>query len=85
MQQAIYNEIRDERDKQDKEWGGPIHDDDHTVNDFIAFITKHAGKAVDGSVQDQRHQMIRVAATAVAVVEKLDRQVTQDKASPHEP
>lgn len=74
MKQNIYDEIRDERDRQDREWGGSEHDDDHSFNDFIAYIVKHTGKAVAVSDNDQRRQMIRVAALAIAVVEKLDRQ-----------
>lgn len=74
MNQQIYDDIRNERELQSRAWGGPEHDDEHSINDFIAYIAKHAGKAVDGTVSDQRRQMIRVAALAVAVVEKLDRQ-----------
>lgn len=78
MNQQIYDDIRNERERQNREWGGPEHDDDHSISDFIAYITKHAGKAVDGTVSDQRRQMVRVAALAVAVVEKLNRQISAD-------
>jgi len=73
MQQDIYDSIRDERDRQDAKWGGPEHDDEHSTNDFIAYLTKHAGRAVDADPHELREQMIRVAALAVAVVEKIDR------------
>lgn len=69
----IFGEINDERNHQDAKWGGPDHDDDHSLNDFVAYITLHAGKAVDVEVHEQREQMIKVAALATAVVEKLDR------------
>ena len=70
----IYDDVLAERKLQDAEHGGAAHDDEHSVNDFIAYICKQAGKAVDGSIAHQRQQMIRVAALAFAVVEKLDRQ-----------
>lgn len=69
----LYDEIRDERSRQDVKWGGSEHDDDHSVNDFIAYIVKHAGRAVEEPKNVQRRQMIRVAALAVAVIEKIDR------------
>jgi hypothetical protein len=70
----IYTQIVAERERQDDRWGGPKHDDEHSINDFIAYITKHAGKAVDMKRGYQRQQMFQVAALAVAVIEKLDRE-----------
>ena len=69
----VYDEIRDERQRQDAKWGGAEHDDGHTVEEFVGFITKHAGRAVETEPHEQRRQMIRVGALAVAVVEKIDR------------
>ncbi len=80
MKQGIYDEIRDERDRQDKKWGGPAHDDGHSINDFVAFIAKHAGKAVDEAPLGQRKQMIRAAALAVAAIQKIDRDCEREKA-----
>jgi hypothetical protein len=70
----LYDEIRDERQRQDAKYGGAEHDDEHQMNDFIAYITKHAGRCVDAKSHDVRTHMIRVAALAVAVVEKIDRE-----------
>ncbi len=78
MQQGIYDEIRDERDRQDKKWGGPSHDDNHSINDFIAFIAKHAGMASDSFAVTRRKQMIRVAALAVAAIQKIDRECERE-------
>ena len=76
-QQQILDAIFDERWKQDRQWGGPDHDDGHRVNDWVALITRHAGLAVeDGGDDDRsrfRRQMIRVAALAVAAIEAHDR------------
>ena len=70
---TVYDEISDERQRQDTEHGGAEHDDDHSINDFIAFIAKHAGRAVDAESHEVRRHMIRVGALAVAVIEKIDR------------
>jgi hypothetical protein len=71
----IYSEIDGERSAQDEKWGGPGHDDSHDSRDWVAFITRHLGRAViwpfDGPLF--RRQMIRVAALAVAAVEWCDR------------
>lgn len=67
---SILDEVAAECARQVTQWGGPEHDDEHGPYAWIAFITKHAGKAMDG---DFRGQMIRVAALAVAAVETCDR------------
>ena len=75
----ILQEIKEEREYQDKRWGGVKHDDQHKPNDWIAFITGYAGRAYDccmehpGDLDDFRESMIKVAALAVAAVEWVDR------------
>lgn len=72
---AVLIEVFHERRRQDLRWGGPEHDDGHGPHDWIAYIMRHAGRAVmwpwDRSTF--RRQMIRVAALAVAAVEWCDR------------
>lgn len=73
---TVYDEIRAERTKQDAEWGGPHHDDTHSIEEWVEYIHEHAGRAAnahDGEVM--RYQMVRVAALAVAAIEALDRDV----------
>ena len=71
----IYGEIEKEREHQDHKWGGPDHDDKHGDYDWIAFIVKHLGRAVQsmGFHRNYRDCMLRVAALAVAAVEAHDR------------
>ncbi len=76
---AILNEIADERDNQNERYGegwgdGPTFDDLNTANDWIAYITRHAGKAVTFPWQPKvfRECLIEVAALCVAAIEKLD-------------
>ena len=67
----IWAEIQEERERQSKNWGGAQHDDQHTPNDWIAFIAYHAGR---GSYRSNfRTQMVKVAALAVAAIEAWDR------------
>lgn len=74
---TVYDEVREERKKQDAEWGGPEHDDQHDAVDWLAFMRAHMKRArrinLDGETQGCRYQMIRVAALAIAGVESFDR------------
>ncbi len=76
---TVYEEIHDERVAQDNKWGGVAKDDRNTGNDWVAYIVKHAGRAVvswDRAVF--RQQMIRVGALAVAAIEWCDRLATPE-------
>jgi len=70
-QEKIIEEILAEREYQDHKWGGDAHDDSHSSIDWVAFITKHLGRAVEGNTF--RQQMVKVAALAVAAAEWHDR------------
>ena len=78
----IFEEIEQERELQDKQWGGITHDDNHSFSDWIAFIVKHLGKAVLDYKQPAevregrfRYQMIRIAALAIAAIQATERRV----------
>jgi hypothetical protein len=66
LPETFWQRVLEEREKQDAQWGGERHDADHGPNDWIAFIAKHAGKAVDTNTTEFQYQMIRVAALALA-------------------
>lgn len=76
----ILVEVGCERYNQDREHGGPIHDDTHTYNDWTAILTRHLGLAASDRAEVDpvrwRKQMIRVAALAVAAVQSHDRKTT---------
>ncbi len=40
--QEIYAEIEAERQRQDKKWGGPAHDDQHSIREWSRLIGDHA-------------------------------------------
>ena len=81
----IFNEIDNERESQDKQWGGPDHDDEHDVLDWIYFIErqmKQARLVVYNSYdpkQDEpdmnvyRKKLVNAAALAIAAIEAHDR------------
>lgn len=74
---SLYNEIKQERIRQDDKWGGPTHDDRHTTMDFIELIESYAAGArqmVDINNQSAtRHKLLEIAALAVASIESVDR------------
>lgn len=76
--EQILQEIRNERLRQDQEWGGPEHDDAEPLGHFLEYIAeKLCPQAVldlmEEDVEDVRRRLIQIAALAVASVESLDR------------
>lgn len=70
-------EVQIERLRQDSKWGGPRHDDQLNIADFVQRIEDYAGwarmMAVCGSPDKARRRLIQVAALAVAAAEMIDR------------
>ena len=78
--ESIFEEIQKERAYQDTKWGGPPHDDEHTVRDWVFFIVGYLGKIVISPETNWgrneinvRRYFVKVAALAVAALEALDR------------
>lgn len=75
----ILDDICTERARQDHQWGGAAHDDQHNENDWNAYITRFLGRALTWEPSDPvglanyRRDMIKVAALAVAAIEWADR------------
>lgn len=80
----VIEQVRAERHRQDEKWGGPPHDDEHSSQDWVAFIVRHLGRAVMWPFNGHqfRQAMIRVAALAVAAVEWHDRGTQIPAAAP---
>jgi hypothetical protein len=71
----VFRMIRNERGRQDKEWGGSDHDDTHCVADWLEFIEKQIGQTYRSrNPNDDRKRFVKIAALATAAVESLDRQ-----------
>lgn len=86
---SVFSEVSEERAKQDAQWGGPEHDDQHALRDWLEFIEKQVAAAnaaqanesghretSDGylHVPELRRRLVKIAALAVAGVESIDRQ-----------
>lgn len=67
----ILVEVHDEREHQDRQWGGPDHDDGHTAEDFHEFIRHQIDRT--RTQQEARARFVKIAALAVAAVESIDR------------
>lgn len=76
MYQAL-TDIFFERLKQDEKWGGPNHDDQHTLMDWTTFLKQHSSYAehavITGHKTKYRKFLVEVAALAVAALEAFDR------------
>jgi hypothetical protein len=80
----VLQEVKFERSYQDAKWGGPKHDDTHSSFDWIVYLTKYLGQAVQfndvwtSGNEPQGHKifrdaMLKIAALAVAAIEWHDR------------
>ncbi len=81
----VYRDVDDERERQDAKWGGPDHDDEHDVEDWVGYINDRTFEAfdhwnaldseeeTDTDRADCRRKLIQVAALAIAAVESFDR------------
>jgi hypothetical protein len=76
MSHPIYD-IIEERKAQDKEHGGPAHDNTHPPKDWIAIAGDHYGRAAAaphaGARATYRQQMVRLGAISLAALETFDR------------
>ena len=79
--QNIFSEIKMERERQDKQWGGKVHDDIHSVRDWVSFIVNFLGRTVNKkakwgcNLKLARVAFIKVAALSVAAIEAIDRKL----------
>ena len=73
IRQEVFNEVDDERDRQDSRWGETF-DAQNTASDWVATIVHYLGRAVTLPFHSLRYRqsLIKVAALAVAAVERLD-------------
>jgi hypothetical protein len=78
----VFNEIREERQRQDEQWGGPEHDDTHDPLAWVGFIADQQEKVAVGAITrgesyyttpDCRQRIVKIAALAVAALESMDR------------
>ena len=72
-------ELFDMRLRQDTQWGGAEHDDEHDISEWLAFITKQTGyghRAVAlNDLEGLRSRYVKIAALAMAAIQSFDRKV----------
>lgn len=76
----IFGQIETERARQDEQWGGAAHDDEHTLADWCEQIEKHRNLELkelaageNGDYTKVRDRLIKIAALAAAAAESQDR------------
>lgn len=77
--EKILVEVSEERDHQDRQWGGPSHDDQHQVAEFAEFIQHQLSRM---TAQDCRARHVKIAALAVAAIESIDRKTQFNPGNP---
>lgn len=96
-QYSIYQEFVAERERQDEQWGGPSHDDNHYGSDFLTFIFDQVGKYRNRDFNEfkhlrganlwsvaQRHaraRLVKIGALAMAGIESIDRNQATESSS----
>lgn len=84
----VLEQIAAERRRQDAQWGGPDHDDEHPIEQWIELAEQRlqAADALIGNPDDLedpdsvwREYMLEAAAVCVAGIETLDRQKERDR------
>lgn len=78
--QVIASQIDAERERQDRQWGGADHDNEHSRRVWSSLIGEHVDRAVKlarsrsaSSGDSYRHRLVVIAALCVAAVEAHDR------------
>jgi hypothetical protein len=69
QQDGIFEEIRQERERQDAKWGGPAHDDEHGPSAWKDILLDQ----MFNTEATHRDRLIRIAAVAIAAIESDDR------------
>jgi hypothetical protein len=76
---AVLDEVQAERQRQDEKWGGPEHDSEHEMDEWLNLLNARRGLALHaryhGDSADYRRRLIQIAALAVAAVEAFDRAI----------
>lgn len=76
----VLTEVRFERQMQDQKWGGPEHDDNHLIADWVRYI-EYRIESLNGVPRtgnsDPRQDFREIAALAVAAMESIDRKAAR--------
>jgi len=74
---AVLTGVARERVRQDARWGGPTHDDSHSVGEWgnliVRLLDAAEGAWRDDDRAEYRRVMEEIAASAVAAIQSFDR------------
>lgn len=80
---VLLSDVADERARQDRKWGGPIHDDGHYAREWLAFLSKPMAEALQASSAGDFigyiGSMVKIAALAMAAAESAVRHIERSK------
>jgi hypothetical protein len=82
-QRKIIKALLEERDRQDRKWGGPKHDDQHTFEEWCGFIRERVRERDDSELEmigtsEEIRIYIETGALAIAALESLLRREVDD-------
>ena len=69
--EKLFKLINAEREKQDAQWGGPTHDDQHQASDWARFIYQQLEHLA--ASDDVQERLVKIAALAIAALESGGR------------
>ena len=74
--EEVIAEVRAERERQDKRWGGVEHDQEHSVTDWVSLLSERLGKVSEIIMASHeykpgstRMRVVQLVAVAVAWLE----------------
>lgn len=83
---SVFQDIIDERARQDKEWGGPQHDSSHRPGDWCGYIHKQNQRAANAAnvseLEEWHKRMVKIAALAVAAIEANNMRGLSSRSAP---
>lgn len=81
---TVFDEVRAERVRQDRQWGGAAHDDIHDRLEWCRYIDKQILFAIrhDSDPVEFENRMIKAAALAVAAIESSRRLSQLERVDP---
>lgn len=83
--EGVLREVRDERVRQDFQWGGAEHDDTHHSRDWRTYRLNFETRVMHHTIrfpdpERVRDALVKIAALAVAQIESLDRAAREVRA-----
>lgn len=74
----VIDDLLRERQRQDSMWGGPTHDDEHPLVEWVGLISNRVS-ALTNPHPAERELLLEIAALAVARIESFDRQQSREE------